>query len=106
MCSRVWPKRELILLCLVAKIVENHTRLDACQPVLGINLVNCIHIFGHVDYNRNIAALSSKACASATRKNWRVVESTCRYGLLHIILIPGDDDAYWHLPVIRRVCGI
>ena len=65
--GRIRGKGQMIFLRGIAKIVKHHPGLHARALMLGIQLHNAAQIFRAINYDGDVATLSSKAGSSSAR---------------------------------------
>ena len=86
--------------------IEYNARLNSCEPAIGINLEDLVHVFRKIQHDGYIAALPRQACPSSTRQDGRLVLFAGGSGCDHVIRIARDDQADRNLAVVGSVGGI
>ena len=104
--GRVRRKSELVRFRFPSQRVKHHARLYRRHPPGGIDPQNRRHVFGKVEHDGDVAALTGKACSTAARKHRRAVLSTSGNRGYHIIAVTREHEPDRNLSVIRSVCRI
>ena len=99
----VRPEGEFVLLGRAAEEIEDAARLHSRALVCGIEFEDVAHELGEVQDNGDVAALAGQAGATAAPEHGGAVPAGGRDCLDNVFLVPRDDDADRHLPVIRGV---
>ena len=89
-----------------AQLIENHAGLDAGSAAIGIDRDNPSHVFREIEDDGDVAALSGKRGATATREERCAVFAAEGNGGDDVIVVAGKDDADWDLAIVRAVRGI
>ena len=70
-------------------MIENRTWLHPGQLFVRVDLDDVVHVFGHVDHDSSVTALSGQAGTTAACKNRRAKAAARRYSLDHILYASG-----------------
>jgi hypothetical protein len=91
---------QVILFRRCAETVEHDSGLNARDAADGINFQNARHVFGKIQNDGDIAALSGEGRASAATKKRRAKLAAECHGCDNVISIAGENYADWNLTVI------
>jgi hypothetical protein len=89
-----------------AKVVENYSGLDAGEAAGGIDFENAGHVFGEIEDDGDIAALTGEGGAGAAAEEWGSVLAAKGHGGDDIVGISGKNDADGDLAVVGAVGGV
>jgi hypothetical protein len=90
----------------IEKFIGDDTWLDARLFLLGVESENVVKVFGAINDNSYVAAVTRQTGAAAARLHWRTVAATQRDGLHHIVGAAWHDYANRHLPIVGTIGGI
>jgi hypothetical protein len=89
-----------------AEMVEHDSGLNAGDAAGGIDFENPRHVFGKIENDSDVAALSCERCASAAAEQWRAKLAAQSDGGENIVGIAGEYDADGDLAIIGTVSGV
>src|SRR5262249_51949250 len=104
--GRIWPKGKTELVGAISQIIEHDTGLHPGIFFLRIDLQNLIQVLGKINDHRNVAGLSTEACAATARQQRRSVFVRQRNGLNDIFYSFGDHYSDWHLAIVGAIHGV
>ena len=100
------PKDQAVLFQYLLQIIENQSRLNACQFLLRVDLDHAIHVFGEIDDHSNVAALPCQTGAAAATCDRRSVLPAEFDRSDYVAAIARDHYANRNLAVVRTVSRI
>jgi hypothetical protein len=83
--------------------VKNHTRLNARDFLIRVELENLIHVLRKIQDHGNIAALTRQACAGSTSKNGSAILPASSHGGDDILIIAWNYEPDGDLAVIGSI---
>ena len=108
MCMRRWirTKRQVVPLGRGAQFVENNARLYAGILLAMVQLENLVAVLGKIKDDGEVAALTAKTGAAASREHRRPMHPTEPHGRNCIFDISRNNDPNRNLAVVRSVGGV
>src|SRR5947208_8224071 len=99
----IGSERQVMRFGRVSQIIQDNAGLDASDFLSRVEFQYRPHVLRHVEYHRNIAALTRQTRTAAARKNWRAEAPRDFYSLENIVNIFRNDDADRHLTIVGSV---
>src|SRR5215468_297288 len=96
----IGSKCEFMFLGCGPEVVEDDSRLSACDAPPRIELDNLRHVLREVEDYSNIAALARKRCASASTEQRRTVFPADRNRCDYVVVVSWEYHADGNLPVV------
>src|SRR6267154_901197 len=96
----------MMLLGFGSEVVEDHSGLHAGDAAGGINLQNARHVFGEIENDGGVAALSGERGAATAGEQRRAVFAAQRHSGQDIFGVARNYDSDWDLAVVRAVDGV
>src|SRR5712671_4568741 len=103
MSRRIRREGQLIFFSGAAEMIEHYPGLNPGDAARRIDLQNPRHVFGEIQDDGDVAALSCERGSSAAAKQRRSEFATERDDGQNIVHVARKHDANWHLAIIRAV---
>src|SRR5580693_6686679 len=86
-------KRQLVFFRGVPQTIEDHARLDPCNPARRIDLEYGGHVLREIEYYSHVAALSGERSSAAPAEDGRTIFTSQRDSRDDVVAVAGKDHS-------------
>ncbi len=102
----VGSEGEVEFFCCVADAVEDYAGLNVDGAMGDVDFAHFVHVFGEVEDDGEVAALSGERSAGSAGEDGRVEFAAEGEGGDDVVFVAGDDDADGDVAVVGGVGGV
>jgi hypothetical protein len=96
----------MMLLGFGAKMIEDHSRLNARNAARGVDFEDAGHVLRKIEDDSDVAALSGERGAATASKKWSAMFATQFDRGQNVFRVARSDYSYGNLAVVRTVGGV